>query len=336
MENGGMRRFGIILVLWLVVATSVALAKSYPLTDGTTILGEPVSMNDEGVQFRLDDETVLPRTPWDKLTPAALLELNANAKSPREKALLAPLVDYLPQPPAERKEIVVKPITPPERPAKNLGLFALFASPVGLVILLILYGANLFAAYEVAIYRYQPVSTVCGLAAVPFFGVLSPIIFLAMPGRIRPEAAGPAPTAPTAVIALAGGAVAPPPNDPPAAQQWTPQATPGAPDESVPSAAPPPAVTLPDPIVFARGEYLFNRRFFETKFAGFFRLIPTEADKDLVLLIKSTRGDFVGRHITRATPAELYLQVFKNNATADEMIPFTEVLEVQIRHKDTL
>src|SRR5208282_2187152 len=109
-------------------------------------------MNDEGVQFRSDDQTDLPRTPWDKLTPAALLQLNDDAKSPREKALLAPLVDYLPEPPAERKEIVVKPITPPVRPTGNLGLFALFGSPVGLVILLVLYGANLLAAYEVALY----------------------------------------------------------------------------------------------------------------------------------------------------------------------------------------
>jgi hypothetical protein len=53
-------------------------------------------------------------------------------------------------------------------------------------------------------------------------------------------------------------------------------------------------------------------------------------------VIKSARGQFVGRRITRATQSELYLQVFKNEATADEMIPFTDILEVQIRHKDTV
>jgi hypothetical protein len=55
----------------------------------------------------------------------------------------------------------------------------------------------------------------------------------------------------------------------------------------------------------------------------------------MVIHIKSGRGDFTGRRITRITPAELCLQVFHDNATADEMIPFVEILEVQIRHKDT-
>jgi hypothetical protein len=253
--------------------------------------------------------------------------LNAGAKSPREKALLAPLVDYLPQPPAERKEIVVKPITPPQRPTGYLGLFAIFGSPAGWCILLVLYGANLFAAFEVAIYRYQPVSTVCGLAAIPFFGVLSPIIYLALPGRVIAEEAQPGPAAPTPVIPLAGGEGGPPASDVAEAQQGMPAGV---------AAASAPARNLPEPVVFARGEYMFNRRFFETKFVGFFRLIPTDAEKDLVLLIKSSRGEFVGRHITRATPTELYFQVFKNDVTADEMIPFAEILEVQIRHKDSL
>jgi hypothetical protein len=91
---------------------------------------------------------------------------------------------------------------------------------------------------------------------------------------------------------------------------------------------------VPEPIIFARGEYSFNRRFFETKFPGFFRAIRAEAEKDLVLLLKTSRGDFVGRRVTRITPNELYLQIFNNDATADEMIPFNEVMEVQIRHKD--
>jgi hypothetical protein len=93
-------------------------------------------------------------------------------------------------------------------------------------------------------------------------------------------------------------------------------------------------VSLPAPVVFHRGEFSFNRRFFETKLAGFFRLVPGEAQKDLVVYIQASRGEFVGRRITKVTPGELYLQVFKNDATADEMIPFVEILEVQIRHKD--
>ncbi len=62
--------------------------------------------------------------------------------------------------------------------------------------------------------------------------------------------------------------------------------------------------------------------------------MPSPAEQDLRIHLKSSRGDFIGRRITRITPTELYLQVAKEDATADEMIPFTEILEVQVRHKD--
>jgi hypothetical protein len=103
-----------------------------------------------------------------------------------------------------------------------------------------------------------------------------------------------------------------------------------SPSQAVAQAPP----SLPEPVVFRKGDFSFNRRFFETKLPGFFRLVPSEADRDLLLYIQSGRGEFIGKRITKVTPAELYLQVFKNDATADEMIPFVEITEVQIRHKD--
>jgi hypothetical protein len=53
----------------------------------------------------------------------------------------------------------------------------------------------------------------------------------------------------------------------------------------------------------------------------------------MVVYIKSSRGEFTGSRIVRYTPTELYLQISRENATADEMIPFIEILEVQIRPK---
>lgn len=69
---------------------------------------------------------------------------------------------------------------------------------------------------------------------------------------------------------------------------------------------------------------------------GFFRVVPGEAEKDMVLLVKAARGEFTGKRITNVTQNELYLQVFKNDATHDEMIPFTEIQEVRIQHKDAI
>lgn len=101
---------------------------------------------------------------------------------------------------------------------------------------------------------------------------------------------------------------------------------------AAPAAAPAPA--LPAPIIFRRGDFSFNRRFFETKLASFFRLVPSEADKDMVLFMKTARGEFTGKRIVNITPNEMTLQTFKGTATANEVIPFNDVFEVQIRHKD--
>jgi hypothetical protein len=333
-----MRRVGLFLFCLLVFVSVTASAGLYTLIDGTKIEGDPISENENGVVFQTANGTDLDRIPWEKLTQDSLRALLARAATAREKALLEPYIEELPQEKAQRKEIIVKPIQTPDRPTTHLGLTALFASPVGLTILLILYGANLFAAYEVAIYRRQPLPTVCGLAAVPLLGVLSPIIFIAMPtrtgsgeGEEEPQTrfrATPPPAEDMAALPEEGAGA-----ESGGRPSLTAQATGAARRPAAPSAQET-APVLPDPIVFRRGDFSFNRRFFETKLAGFFRVVQSEADKDLVIHIKSGRGDFTGRRITRITPAELYLQVFHDNATADEMIPFVEVLEVQIRHKD--
>ena len=317
------------------MAASLASAGTFKLTDGKSVSGKPLasSGNDDGILFTLDDGSISPRVPWDKFTPDALKELAAEDTSAHDKVFIDPLAENLPQAAAKRMEIVVTPITPPPRPTRASGVFGLFGSPVGIVILLVLYGTNIFAAYEVALFRHQPVATVCGLAAIPVFGVASPIIFISMatrPAEVEPGA--PEDSKAAARIAADGTA---------AAEAGAPgeQASAYAPEASAyesGSEPPPPASNLPEPIVFPKSEFSFNRRFFETKFAGFFRIIPAESEKDLVLLVKSNRGDYVGRRITRVTPAELYLQIFNNNATADEMIPFGEIVEVQIRHKDTV
>jgi hypothetical protein len=333
-----MRRVGLFLFCLLAFVSITASAGSYTLANDTKVEGDPISITENGVVFQLADGTDLARIPFDKLTQDSLRALLARATTAREKEFLEPFIEELPQERAQRKEIIVKPIQIPDRPTTHLGMTAIFASPVGLTILLILYGANLFAAYEVAIYRRQPLPTVCGLAAVPLLGVLSPIIFLAMPtrteaieGQEEPQTrfrVTPPPASDTEVLpeegAGAGSGERP---------SLTAQGT-GAARQPAGPLAQNPAPVLPEPIVFRRGDFSFNRRFFETKLAGFFRVVPSEAEKDMVIHIKSGRGDFTGRRITRITPAELYLQVFHDNATADEMIPFVEVLEVQIRHKD--
>ncbi len=316
-----MRRFILSFICGFVVATSAAMAGTFPLTDGSKISGSPDSIQDKGVVFQLDGGDLSPRISWDRFTGDALKELMAEAKTEAQREMLRPMIESLPEEVAKRKEISVKPVETPPRPKQATGIFGLFGSPVGWFIMIVLYGANLFAAYEVCIYRRQPLGLVMGLAAIPFLGVVSPIVFGAMKTqRPPPEPVVVAPTAEEAAAQAEAQA---------AAIEEAKVA-----EAAAQAAAAPSKPVLPEPIVYKRGETSFNRRFFEGKFAGFFRVVPSESEKDLVLAIATARGNFVGRRISKITQTELYLQVTVNNASSEEMIPFTEISEVQVRHKD--
>jgi hypothetical protein len=91
---------------------------------------------------------------------------------------------------------------------------------------------------------------------------------------------------------------------------------------------------VPAATVYQRGQYTFNRRFFETRFAGFFGVVRKEADKDMVLVFKTTRGEFTGERISRIASNDLHLQVRKGTATEEVVVPFVEVQEIKHKHKD--
>ena len=63
-------------------------------------------------------------------------------------------------------------------------------------------------------------------------------------------------------------------------------------------------------------------------------MVPSEAEKDLLLVIKAVRGEYIGRRISRISSNEMHLQLQSANASAEVMIPFVEIQSVQIRHKD--
>src|SRR6185503_6538166 len=99
------------------------------------------------------------------------------------------------------------------------------------------------------------------------------------------------------------------------------------------SAATTPA-SLPPTQVFQRGQFTFNRRFIETKFAGYFGIIRRETEKDLVFNLKSTRGEFVVSRITRIAANDMHIEVRKGGATSEVSVAFAEIQEIQLKHKD--
>src|SRR5580658_4760122 len=114
-----MQRIVVSLICWAAMIGTVATAGTFPLTDGTKVVGTPESITEKGVVFQPETGDPLPRMGWDKLTLEALQELIEEAKSDKEKALLEPfrpLVASLSQAPPQRKEIVIKPVQLPDRP----------------------------------------------------------------------------------------------------------------------------------------------------------------------------------------------------------------------------
>src|SRR5437868_5685595 len=95
------------------------------------------------------------------------------------------------------------------------------------------------------------------------------------------------------------------------------------------------AAALPQAITFQRGQFTFNRRFIETKFPGFFGVVKRDADKDMVLLVKSARGQYVAERISRIAANDMHVQVRLGNATEEVMVPFQEIQEIRLQHRDT-
>jgi hypothetical protein len=313
-----MRRLNFYLGLlgWFCLLSQSATAVSLHLADGTVVNGEPVSFNEQGLVVRLDAGGYSDRIAWSKFTQETLKEL---VKIPKAASYAEPFVEVPLEvkQKAKQKEIVIKPVpNKVDRPTERIGLFAAFTTPAGLLILVILLVANLYAAYEIALYRNQPAGLVCAVSV--FAPVLGPLLFLGLPSRLAPAVVEHAPPLPSEQIAESSMASAP-------------QLAHGL---SIAAAGKAAAPGQAPATIYRRGEHTFNRRFFETQMPGFFRMIPGEAEKDLVVVVKAIRGEYVAKRITRITGNEMYLQLQKSGASAEVMVPFAEITEVQVRHKD--
>jgi hypothetical protein len=315
--------------IWLAGA---AYAEEFKLTTGETITGEVLagSANDMGAQIKLG-ENQYKRIPWASFSQE---DLKKFARMPKLGPLVEPFIEISQEEQIKKTEVNIKQPARLELPAHQSLVGAMFGSSPGLLVLLLLYGANLFAAYEVSIFRARPVALVCGVSAVvPLIG---PIIFVSMPTKIAPkeETWEPAPAA--AVEGTAADAVNP--------MQAEGAEHPGA----LRLAGSAPAggasagefqgeeakATIPETVTYQRGQFTFNRRFFETKFPGFFGVIRRDADRDMVLVIKSSRGEHIAQRISRIAANDLHVLVQRGHASEEIMIPFAEVKEIQVKHKD--
>jgi hypothetical protein len=312
--------------------TGLAQADSYKLTTGETIEGEVLltSANDQGVQVKIG-ESDFKRVPWNSFSQD---DLKNFAKNIKVQPFVEPFIEVTQAEKIKKTEVNIKQPPRLDQPPPQALLGALFSSGLGLFVMLLLYAATLYAAYEVSIFRAQPPLLVCGLAAIPGLGLLSPIAFLCLPTKVQaaePAVEVPAEQAPEAAPAagLPAGAASDDVNPMQGAGVEHPAGLKLAHTETEHSQS-----ALPKATVYQRGQFTFNRRFFETKFPGFFGVVRRDADKDMVLVIKSSRGEYAGQRISRIAAADLHLQVQHGHATEEVLIPFQEIQQITLKHKD--
>jgi hypothetical protein len=301
----------------------IGLAEAYKLTTGETLNGEVLSTsaNDQGVQVKIG-EGQYQRVPWTSFSQE---DLRAFAKNQKMEPFVAPFIEVSQAEKLKKTEPNVKQPPRLERPPKQSLVGAMFSSSLGILLVLLIYAANIYAGYEVAIYRARPPVLVAGLSAIPGLGFAAPIVFLSLPTQMKGTAGE--------TKAAAADAPAPAATDEINPMKLESAEHPGglrvAADTQTKSKP-----ALPEPVVYKRGQFTFNRRFFETKLAGFFGMIRRDAERDLVLTIKSNRGEFVADRISRIAANDFHIQVAKGPASEEVMISFQEVQEIRIKHKD--
>ena len=303
--------FWTVLALWLCGLAVPARADSYPLADGSSVSGNIVTFNDNGIMLRMEDDSYT-NLLWTKFSQDALIQLG---KNPKIKPLVEPFVEppHSERPP--KPEITVQEVSRPELPSQQFLLSAFFSSSVGFVILLLLYMANIYAAYEIAVVRAHPMGLVVGVSAV--LPILGPIIFLSLPPRVA-DVGQPAASS----------------QHPAAAKSKTP-VVPGAAGEiRIAEASWQKEPAVQETQIFQRGQFMFNRRFFETKFSNFFPSIRRDEDKDLLFIIKTTREEIIVQRITRIASNEVHFEVGQGAARREITVPFTDIQEIQLKHKD--
>lgn len=292
-----MRKIFFLFSLWLG-CTLLAGAETLELTDGSSLTGYIVKTDDNGLLLRAAGDEYT-NVPWAKFSQTALKQLSA---LPKIKPLVEPFIepDESQRPP--KPEIKVKATTRLQRPEQPSLLGGLFGTGVGCFILLVLYAANLYAAYEIASVRGQPLGQVIGLSAL--LPVVGPIIFLSLPVKVEI-----------------------PPEEEPVDAAAVPEApVAAAPEINIVEASWRQAEKTAAPQVFARGKFTFNKRFIETKFAGFIGEPKGDATQFTLEAITAA-AQFTVERIAQVTANEV---IFDTTQHGQVVVPLTDIQEIKL------
>lgn len=309
------------MMTWAVI--TFAATETYKLEDGSTLTGEVTAStyNKDGVMVKMDDGKFSRRVPWKQISKETANHLYQTSKQAK------PFIpQHLIEIPVEERKLVKRearkinislPEDRLERPVVKSKMGALFGTPVILILAFLVYASNIYAGYELAVYKNRPVALICGLAAV--LPILGNVIFYAIP-------AAPVKSQDDYEADAAAKAAAPAPEIALHSSSGKPEETP-AEEQAIVSAYPPPTI-------YKRGQFIFNRRFFESKFNVFFKSTLDEADRDNVVIIRTSRGEFVGQRFARLAPNDITFVTGLGGSHQEVTIQFQEVSEIIIKHKD--
>lgn len=296
---------------------SRAVAGEYTLSNGTVHKGTIASGDEDGVIIKLDSGGFSKREPWINFSQESLKEF---ARDSRFAKHAEPFIDEpidAPPPRPKKKEIQIREVEGRvERPQGKVSLGSALTAPAGLLILGALFLGNLYAGFEIARYRNRPVALVCAASAV--LPVIGPVIFLCLPPVIMVADEGPTPEMQAAD--LVGNPLAHTGGIPGVQGSGLSLSSQGKAES-----------TGPQLKTYTRNETQFTRKFFEATFPGFFRVVMGEAEKDLVIVIKAARAEYIGKRISRISATDVHLVTLSG---AEASVSFGEIASVTIRHKD--
>ena len=299
-----------VLGFWLCGLLVAARADTFPLADGTSLAGDIISFTDAGVIFRLADGKYSDRVAWTKFSQEGLKQLSNN---PKIKPLVEPFIEIPLSERPQKPEVKVNDVTRLEVPPKQSLIGALFSSSVGLFALLLIYAANIYAGYEIAVVRIRSKGLVMGVAAV--LPILGPIIFLALPMQVEAAPVEDQVEADPATFAV--------PGEPVPAQEEIHISAVTAGSRPVPSAGQ----------VFQRGQFTFNRRFIESKFAGYLGETRSAADANNMLIVKTAGSQMIVERIVSIAASDMQVQVALGETLQEVTVPFADIQEIQIKPK---
>lgn len=342
----------------LLFATALRAADpvsgTFKLKDGSEVSGRIFSVNNSGIIFKpTDGGSLSTRIAYKEFSMDALKDLVKDAKVaryaanllPREAAASAGIT--LPPPPSREK---LEPPTftdvedKPQLPEPRGIMGAIFGTKQGLLLLLLIWAGNLWAAHFIGIYRKQTKFLVPGIAAVA--PIIAPTVFLFMkPKKASKKDGGgddddeedekPAKKKNSAAAAVAKPAAKKKVVTARPAAQAQPAAAPAA-QAAAPIAAPAaPAAAGPKGLeaeAYVKGQVNINKRFIETKFAPFFKLVVDEPYRSAWLCFVTPRGEHWAKRIPSISPTDITLQCpQEGGGTLDTTLQLAEIQEIHLR-----